>query len=389
MTIELNEAQRAVQTELRAFVGEKVAPFADEFDRNEKMPDELIRTMGRRGYLGAVVPVEYGGKGMDALSWGLLCEEISRGSASLVSLLTVHTMVIQALVKWGSDEQRNKWLPKLATGESIGAFALTEPQIGSDAGSARTEASVDGNEYVINGKKRWISFGQVANVFLIFAQVEGQSSVFLLERETPGFSTEAIGGMLGFRSAMLAELHMDACRIPAENLVGRVGFGFSHVGGTALDHGRYCVGWGSLGLLQGCVDACMEYVGKRKQFGVFIKNHQLIQEMIAEMIVQTKAARLMCLHAASLKDRGDPSLIMETSIAKYFTSRVAVKAALDAVQIHGANGCSDEYPVARYLRDAKILEIIEGSNQMQQIIISKYGYQEYIMAKRQARKAGL
>ncbi len=389
MTIELNEAQRAVQTELRAFVGEKVAPFADEFDRNEKMPDELIRTMGRRGYLGAVVPVEYGGKGMDALSWGLLCEEISRGSASLVSLLTVHTMVIQALVKWGSDEQRSKWLPKLATGESIGAFALTEPQIGSDAGSARTEATVDGNEYVINGKKRWISFGQVANVFLIFAQVEGQSTAFLLERETPGFSTEAIGGMLGFRSAMLAELHMDACRIPAENLVGRVGFGFSHVGGTALDHGRYCVGWGSLGLLQGCVDACMEYAGKRKQFGVFIKNHQLIQEMIAEMIVQTKAARLMCLHAASLKDRGDPSLIMETSIAKYFTSRVAVKAALDAVQIHGANGCSDEYPVARYLRDAKILEIIEGSNQMQQIIISKYGYQEHIMAKRQARKAGL
>jgi len=192
--------------------------------------------------------------------------------------------------------------------------------------------------------------------------------------------------MLGFRSAMLAEVHLDACRIPQEHLIGTIGFGFSHVGGAALDHGRYCVGWGSLGLLQGCLNACLEYAGKRKQFGVFIKDHQMIQEMIAEMIVQTKAARLMCYHAAYLKDRGDPSLIMETSIAKYFTSRIAVKVALDAVQIHGANGCSDRYPVARYLRDAKILEIIEGSNQMQQIIISKYGYQEYIMAKRRNRR---
>ncbi len=388
MIIELNEVQRAVQAEVRNFVKERVAPFADEFDRNEKLPEDLIRELGARGYLGALVPAEYGGKGMDALSWGLLCEEIGKGSASLVSLLTVHSMVVQALLKWGRDEQRDKWLPRLATGESFGAFGLTEPEVGSDAASSRTVAMADGDEYVVTGRKRWISCGQIADVFLIFALVDGSSTAFLLERGTPGFSTEAIHGLLGFRAAMLAELHMDDCRIPAENLVGRVGFGFSHVGGAALDQGRYCVGWGSLGLLEGCVDACMEYTGKRKQFGAFLKSHQLIQEMIADMMVQTKAARLMCYHAAALKDRGDPSLIMETSIAKYFTSRAALKAALDAVQIHGANGCSDEYPVARYLRDAKILEIIEGSNQMQQIIISKYGYQEYIMAKRQARKHG-
>jgi alkylation response protein AidB-like acyl-CoA dehydrogenase len=385
MEIELNEVQRAAQAEFRSFVDEQVAPFADEYDRNEKMPDSLIRILGDRGYLGAIVPKVYGGQGMDALTWGLLCEEIGRGSASLVSLLTVHSMVIQALVKWGGDELRNKWLPKLATGENIGGFGLTEPEVGSDAKNVQTEAIVDGDDYVINGEKRWISFGQVADLFLIFAQVEGKPSAFLLERDTAGLSIEAISGMLGFRSAMLAGLRMDACRIPAGNLIGNIGFGFSHVGGTALDHGRFCVGWGSLGLLQGCVNACLEYTGKRKQFGTFIKGHQLIQEMIAEMIVQTKAARLMCYHAAYLKDRGDPSLIMETSISKYFTSRVAVKAALDAVQIHGANGCSDHYPVARYLRDAKTLEIIEGSNQMQQIIISKYGYQEYAMAKRQAR----
>lgn len=386
MMMELSDVQKTVQAEARAFVDERIAPFADEFDRDEKLPDELIRELGDRGYLGGIVSPEHGGQGMDALSWGLLCEEVGRGSSSLVSLLTVHSMVIHALTKWGSDEQRKKWLPKLASGECIGAFGLTEPEVGSDAASSRTEAVADGDNYILNGRKRWITCGQIADVFLVFAQVKGDSSAFLLERETPGFTTEAIGGMLGFRAAMLAELRMEDCRIPAENLIGRIGFGFSHVGGTALDQGRYCVGWGSLGLLEGCLNACMEYAGKRKQFGTFLKGHQLIQEMIAEMIVQTKAARLMCYHAATLKEHGDPSLIMETSIAKYFTSRIAVKAALDAVQIHGANGCSDRYPVARYLRDAKILEIIEGSNQMQQIIISKYGYQEYIMAKRQARK---
>lgn len=387
MEFELTEAQQALQAEVRMFVDEHVAPFADEFDRNEKMPEELIAEVAKRGYLGAVVPSAYGGKDIDALSWGLICAEIGRGSTSLASLLTVHSMVIQALVKWGSEEQKEKWLPGLATGERIAAFGLTEPDIGSDARNVRTEARLDGDHYILQGEKRWISFGQVANVFLIFAQLEGQSSAFIVERETPGFRTEALGGMLGFRSAMLAKVHMESCRIPTENLVGRIGFGFSHVGGAALDHGRYCVGWGSLGLLQGCVDACLEYAGKRRQFGTFIKEHQMIQEMIAEMIVQTKASRLMCYYSAYLKERGDPSLIMETSIAKHFTSRVAVKAALDAVQIHGANGCCDQYPVARYLRDAKILEIIEGSTQMQQIMISKYGYQEYILAKRRKRAA--
>ncbi len=386
MEIDLSNEQLAARNEFKTFVDEQVAPFANEFDRNELMPDKLIRSLCRNAYLGAVAPEEYGGKAMDALTWGLLCEEIGRGSASLLSLLTVHSMVIQALVKWGSDEQRKKWLSKLASGEVIAAFGLTEPEVGSNAGSVQTEAVADGNDYIIKGKKCWISFGQIADLFLVFTQVEGKSTAFLLERSTDGFNTEAINGMLGFRSAMLAELTINDCRTPSENIVGAIGFGFSHVAGTALDHGRYCIGWGGLGLLQGCVDACLEYTGHRKQFGTFIKNHQLVQEMIADMIVHTKAARLMCYHAAFLKDRGDSSLIMETSIAKYFTSRVAVKAALDAVQIHGANGCSDDYPVARYLRDAKTLEIIEGSNQMQQLIISKYGYQEHTMAQHKVRK---
>jgi alkylation response protein AidB-like acyl-CoA dehydrogenase len=185
---------------------------------------------------------------------------------------------------------------------------------------------------------------------------------------------------------MLAQLFLDHCQVPAENLVGKIGFGFSHIANSALDHGRYCVGWGCVGLAQACLEACLTYTSERKQFGTFLKNHQLIQHLIAEMITQIKAAKMLCYHAGYLKDKGDPSLIMETSIAKYFASRMVNKIADDAVQIHGANGCSNDYPVQRYLRDAKIMEIIEGSSQMQQIIIAKYGYQNFILDKRKAKK---
>jgi alkylation response protein AidB-like acyl-CoA dehydrogenase len=388
MEIELNEAQRAAQVEFRAFVDMEVEPYANEFDRKQQIPEELIQTLGARGYLGALVPVKYGGSAMDSVTWGLLCEAIGRGSASLLSLLTVHSMVIHALLKWGTEEQRTYWLPKLATGETVAAFGLTEPGIGSDAANCETTAAPEGEYYILNGRKRWISFGQVADLFLIFCVVEDKPSAFLVERDREGFRNEPIGDMLGFRSAMLAELHMGHCRVPAGNLVGRIGFGFTHVAGAALDHGRFCVAWGALGIIQGCVDACLEYTGERKQFGAYLREHQLIQKMIADMLVQARAARLMCYHAAYLKECGVSSMIMETSIAKYFTSQVAVKVALDAVQIHGANGCSDKYPVARYMRDAKVLEIIEGSNQIQQIIIAKYGCQEHVINKRRKQQQG-
>lgn len=387
MYTELNDAQKLAQGEFRDFVDEHVAPFADDHDRLEKMPDVLIRQVAERGWLGGIIPTRYGGAGMDPLTWGLLCEEIGRGSASLLSLFTVHGMVAQALIKWGTEQQRQHYLPKLATGEFIGAFGLTEPNVGSDAASIETLAELtEDGDWRIHGMKRWISFGQVANLMLVFAKVEDKAAAFLVERGTPGFATTPIAGLLGFRSAMLAEVTLDDCRVPSDNLVGKVGFGFSHVAGVALDHGRYCVGWGCLGLCQGALDASLAYAGQRKQFGAFLKGHQLIQEMIAEMITQIRAARALCMRAAWLKQQGDPSLIMETSIAKYFTSRLAVQVASDAVQIHGANGCSDRYPVQRYLRDAKIMEIIEGSNQMQQVIISKYGYQDHLMSRRRQRR---
>lgn len=381
MQIELTDTERASRDKFRAFTREFVLPYAREFDRAEEIPDELIQELGKRGYLGALVPEKYGGQGMDSLTWGLLCEEIGRGSASLVSLLTVHSMVIQALVKWGTKEQRALWLPRLANGEVIAAFGLSEPDIGSDAAHCETAARADGDVYVLNGEKRWISFGQVADLFLIFGDIDGHSAAFLVESNSAGFSREPISGMLGFRSAMIAALHLDNCHVPSANLVGRPGFGFSHVGGTALDHGRFCIAWGALGLIEACISASLDYAETREQFGSPLKDHQLVKAMIADMLVQSRAARLMCYNAAGLKERGSPSLIMETSIAKYFSSRAAVQVALDAVQIHGANGCTEDYPVARYLRDAKVFEIIEGSNQIQQIIIAKYGHQEHARSK--------
>jgi alkylation response protein AidB-like acyl-CoA dehydrogenase len=386
MEIELTSQQVQEQALFRAFVSEEIAPYADQYDQAECMPNEVIKKLAEIGYLGAIVPKEQGGQGMDAITFGLLCEEVGRASASLLSLLTVHGMVCQAIMKWGSASQKTNWLPKLATGETIGAFGLTEPNVGSDAKSVETAAVLSNNSYVLNGEKKWISFGQVANLFLIFAQCDGKPSAFLVERERTGFSTEPLKGLLGFRSAMIAKVFMNECRIPAENLVGRVGFGFSHVASTALDHGRYCVAWGCLGLGQACLNACLSYTSERKQFGSFLKGHQLIQQMIAEMITNLKAARLLCYHAGYLKDKGDPSLIMETSIAKYFASRMVNKIADDAVQIHGANGCSSDYPVQRYLRDAKIMEIIEGSTQMQQIIIAKSGYHNFALEKRRGKQ---
>jgi alkylation response protein AidB-like acyl-CoA dehydrogenase len=386
MDIELSEEQQTAQGQFRDFVERRIMPYADEHDRLQEMPAQLITEVAELGYLGGLVPEQYGGQGMDSITWGLLCEEIGRGSASLLSLFTVHSMVVQSLIKWGDEDQRQQWLPRLATGEVIGGFALTEPNVGSDAAAIETTATLKNDQWCIRGQKRWISFGQVATLFVIFAQSEGKSVALLVERSCDGFSSSPITGMLGFRSAMLADIYLDDCKIPVTNLLGRVGFGFSHVAGAALDQGRYSVAWGCLGLAQGGLDASMAYSGQRKQFGTFLKGHELIQELLADMITQIQAARMLCYRAAYLKEQGDPALIMETSIAKYFASRMAVKVSSDAVQVHGANGCSDQYPVQRYLRDAKIMEIIEGSNQMQQIIIAKHGCQNHVMNQRRLRK---
>ncbi|HEX8500623.1 MAG TPA: acyl-CoA dehydrogenase family protein [Pyrinomonadaceae bacterium] len=371
----LSDEQARARADFRAFADAHVAPFADGFDREERLPRGVIEETARRGYLGATLPEAYGGGAMSMVTYGLLNEEIGRGCSSLRSLLTVHGMVAHAVARWGSKELRARWLARLAAGERLAAFALTEPDVGSDARAVETSARPSQGAYVLTGRKRWVTFGQIADLFLVFAQCEGRPVALLVERDTPGLSIEPIKGMLGVRASMLAELSFEDCRVPRENLVGREGFGFSHVASAALDLGRYTVAWGCVGIAQACLEASLAYAGARRQFGALIKEHQLVRRMLTDMLTDVKAARLLCLRAGALRDAGAPEAIMETSVAKYFASGAAARAASDAVQIQGARGCSGESPVQRFMRDAKIMEVIEGSTQMQQITIAEYGYQ--------------
>jgi hypothetical protein len=228
--------------------------------------------------------------------------------------------------------------------------------------------------YVLKGRKKWICYGTAAGLFLVFARYGGQPAAFLVERNSPGLAIAPLFGMLGLRGAMLADLHLEECKVPKESLVGAPGFGLSHVASTALDLGRYSVAWGCVGIAQAALEASHSYAAQRRQFGSLIKDHQLVGRLLANMIVGVRAARLMCLEAGRLRDSGDPGAVVQTMAAKYFSSRAAARATRDAVQIHGAKGCSPEYPVARYFRDAKIMEIIEGSDQIQQLALAAYGF---------------
>lgn len=375
MKIELTARQEEERRAFQIFVRRVISPYADDYDEKEYTPPEIIWELAQQGYLGALAPSEYNGSDMNMVTFGLLSEELGRGCSSVRSLLTVHSMVIHALLRWGNKQQKANWLPQLATGSLIGAFGLSEPLAGSDAASVSTTARLDGEGYVLNGVKKWTTYGQIADLFLVFANLEGKVSAFLIERTSPGFEARPIKKILGTRASMLAELHLRDCRIPKSNLIGGRGFGLAAVATSCLDIGRYSVACGCVGLAQACLDASLAYTSERQQFGVYLKDHQLIQRLITDMLVNIKAARLLYLHAGQLKDQGDPDTIMETWVAKYFASQVASQAALDAVQIYGANGCSSDYPVQRYLRDLRVMEIIEGSTQIQQLQIARYAYE--------------
>lgn len=377
MKLELTLEQRSSQKAFRAFVEEAIVPYADTFDQEEYTPPDLIKKIGQQGYLGALISPGWGGRGMDMISFGILNEEFGRGCSSLRSLLTVHSMVTYAIQRWGSRQQKDLWLPRLATGEVIGAFALSEPNAGSDASGIELQAKLCGDTYLLNGRKKWITYGEIADVYLLFAQCEGSISAFLVESNFPGFRRQPIRGMVGTRASMLAELILEDCQVPATHVVGRKGFGVASVTTSALDIGRYSVACGCVGIIQACFEASRAYTSERKQFGALLKDQQLIQQMMTGMITNLRAARLLCYNAGYLKDIGAPNTIMETWIAKYFASTAAAKAASDAVQIHGANGCSSAYPVQRYWRDTKVMEIIEGSTQIQEINIAGYGYQGF------------
>jgi len=383
MSHDLTATQADAQREFRSVADREIAPFADAYHLQQRTPPAIIRRLAELGYLGLTVPPELGGGGRDMVTLGLLAGELGRGCSSLRSLLTVHTMVTHAILRWGNREQQQRWIPKLASGAVLAAFALSEPSVGSDAKSVTTRATLNGDEFSLSGHKKWITYGQIADVFLVFAQSDAGPAAFLVERDRPNVAIEPIQDLLGLRASMTASVRLDGCRVPRDHLVGRQGFGISHVAAAALDSGRYSVAWGCVGILQACLDACIVYTSEREQFGVLLKEHQLVRRAITDMLTRLRAARLLCLDAGRRRDARDPEALAATSIAKYFAATAAAGAAADAVQIHGANGCSSDYPVQRYLGDAKIMEIIEGSTQIQQISIAEHGYQEYGALRRQ------
>jgi alkylation response protein AidB-like acyl-CoA dehydrogenase len=372
MKLELSPAQVEARRGFRAFVAEHVAPAAGQWDRQGELPLAAIELLRERGYLGAPLPRELGGGGLDAITYGLLTEELGRGCSSVRSLLTVHDMVGVALARWGSAAAKAEVLPRLARGERLAALALSEPEVGSDAAAVRTAARRDDESFVLDGRKKWITFGEVADELLVLARCEGELAAFLVPASASGVARRPLRSVVGTRASRLAEIELQGCRIGSERLLGRIGAGLSHVFATALDHGRYSVAWGAVGIAQACLDACLGYAADRRQFGVPLAEHQLVRRSLTEMIAGSRAARLLCYRAGYLREIRDPGAVPETMIAKYFASRTAVEAANDAVRLHGANGLSQDFAVERYLRDAKVTEIIEGSTEIQQISIPRY-----------------
>jgi alkylation response protein AidB-like acyl-CoA dehydrogenase len=349
------------------FVRTEVAPHAHAWDRDQALPVSIVRALGTRGWLGGMVDKAHGGDPIDGQTFVGLNEALGAGCSSLRSVLTVHSMVTYAINRWGTPPQKERWLPRLASGELVGAFALTEPEAGSDIGANSTTAvSVDGG-FVLNGTKRWITYGQRADVFLVLAG----TSAFLVPRDASGLEIEPQRGVLGTRASMLAEIRLRDCVVDSGALVGRQGFGLAAVAATALEVGRLSVAAGCVGIVQACLDLSVEHAGNRRQFGARIGDHQLVRQMITDMATGAAAARALCHEAAALRDARDRTAVRATWMAKYFASTQAFRAAADAVQIHGASGCAEDHPAQRMLRDAKVMEIIEGTTQLQQNVIAE------------------
>ena len=372
------ERQVQILAEAREFANTEIRPYATDFEQKGVLPGELIGKLAKRGYLAASFPKELGGLGLDPVNYGLLTEEIGKACASTRGLLTVHTSLVgEALVRWGSEEQKEKWLKPMARGEKIACFALTEPEVGTDAKSIQTSYRKVGKSYYITGRKKWITMGDIADLFLVVARGEGGITAFIVERNNGGVKTERIKGLLAGRAAHIAEVEFNEAEVPAENIITKEGGGFSYVVNTALDHGRYSIAWGGLAIAAEAMEAMVTYSRKRSQFGKKLYRHQLIQGIIGDAVTKVHAGRALCLRAGELRKSGDGDAVIETTIAKYFTSKIAMQVAIDAVQVHGGNGCYDHYPVERLFREAKILEIIEGTSQVQQEIISSFGLRRY------------
>lgn len=371
----LTEKHRAVRRIVRAFCERELLPIAREIDQEARFPWEVVEKMAQLGFFGIQVPKALGGAAMDSVSYVITIEEISRACGSLGLCATVHNSVaVYPLLAFGTEEQKNRWIPPLARGEKIGAFCLTEPNAGSDAAGIEATAIRDGDYYLVNANKVFVTNGGVADVCLFFVQTAPDASrkgmsVIVAERGTPGFVVGDLEDLCGMRANPVSSIRLYDCRVPAENLLGKEGMGL-RIGLVALDTGRIGIAAQALGIAQAALEESVTYAKQRHQFGVPIAKHQAIQLMIADMATQVQAARLMVYHAALLRDRGTP-FSKAGAMAKLFASEVSSKVTDMAVQIHGGYGYSKAYPVERYYRDARVTRIYEGTSEIHRMVIAR------------------
>ena len=374
MDFELSEEQQLIRETARSFCARELAPHTAEWDRNEAVDRAVVDKLAALGFLAAALPEEHGGMGLDMVSYTLVVEELGRTDSNIRGIVSVSNGLYgKSVARWGNDEQRARLLPPLAAGEELGCYALTEPGAGSDPGSLETRAERDGDGWAITGQKIFITLGSWASTALVFARTgePGPRGItcFAVPTNADGFEAHPIKGKLGLRAQDTAELFLDGVRAGEDTVVGEVGGGFK-VAMSALDHGRISLAAGCVGIAQGCLDASIAYTTERRQFGRSVASFQLVQELLADIAVETEAARLLVWKAAATADRGERHTV-EASYAKYFASEVAVRAANAAVQAHGGYGYVDEYPVGKYLRDARVTTLYEGTSQIQKLLIGR------------------
>ena len=376
MDFSLSPEQKMIKDAVRKFAAEKILPNSRQWEHDTKFPRDLLYEMGELGYLGVPIPEEYGGTGLDYISEAIVFEEVGYADSSVRTTLSVQMSLVElTILKWGTEEHKKTYLPKLCSGEWIGCFGLTEPNAGSDAGNIATTAKREGDEWVLNGQKVWISNGTWADVAIIFAQSQPGSKhrgmvAFLVDTKSPGFTSRKMTGKLGLKASDTGELFLDNVRVPDSNRLGEVGKGFS-VAMSALDNGRYGVASGCVGTAQRALDVSVRYAKERIAFDKPIASFQMVQDMLAQMKVDTDAARLLVYQAGWVKNQGEVSTI-PVSMAKLYATEAAKRNADMAIQIHGGYGFSDEYEPERLWRDCRVASLYEGTSQIQKLIIGRH-----------------
>ncbi|WP_059105105.1 acyl-CoA dehydrogenase family protein [Shouchella shacheensis] len=382
MNFELTEEQQSVKKMVRKFVDKEIIPNIQEWDRKGEFQPSILNRLAELQLMGVCIPEEYGGAGMDYNTLAIVCEELERGDTAYRTAVSVHTgLNSMTLLQWGTEEQKQTYLTPQAEGRKVGAFGLTEPDAGSDVAAMKSTAVRDGDHYILNGSKTWISLCDVADHFLVFAKTDGDVAhkgitAFIVERDFEGVETKAIKGKLGIRAGNTGEVFLTDVRVPVANRLGEEGEGFK-ISMSALDSGRFTVAAGAVGLIEASLEASLKYCHERKTFGKEIGKHQLVQQMIAKMSSNLEISKLLVFKAGWLKNQGKRNT-KETSLAKWVSCNAAFEAANDAVQIHGAYGYSDEYPVERFLRNSKAPVIYEGTREIHTIMQGEYalGYKE-------------